>query len=96
MCIRDRKNPTVKNFMVLSRIFAEETGLISERARKVLDELDRNGISGSIPIFGDAVFTLIPYNLVKDVEKVFAKYSDDKNNFLISGIDFEGAKLING
>jgi len=90
------KNPTVKNFMVLSRIFAEETGLISERARKVLDELDRNGILGSIPIFGDAVFTLIPYNLVKDVEKVFAKYSDDKNNFLISEIDFEGAKLING
>lgn len=90
------KNPTIKNFIALSRKFAEETSLISERARKVLDELDKNGILGSTPVFGDAVFTLIPYDLIKDVKKIFVKYSSNENSFLISEIDFRGVRLLNG
>lgn len=86
-------DPTVENLMALSRRFVEKVGLISRRAREVLNELDKDGILGSVPVFGDAVFTLIPRDLIKEVERIFAKHS---SNVLISELDFEGARIING
>jgi pantoate kinase len=51
--------PTARRFMELSREFSEKTGLVTDRLRRLLDELDRQGIVAAMTMFGEAVFTLI-------------------------------------
>ncbi|MEA2090081.1 MAG: GHMP kinase, partial [Thermoproteota archaeon] len=56
------KKPDVHNFVKFSRSFAENLGLISTRIRKVLRETDKAGITCSIPMFGESVFSLVRWD----------------------------------
>lgn len=86
--------PSPELFMRLSRAFAEHVGLISEKIRRVLDETDKLGIVCSMPMFGEAVFTLVKEDLVDKVLNVFRRHAESEGSIIVSEIDFEGARLL--
>jgi len=87
------KQPTLENFLKLSRSFAENTGLITEKVRKVLDETNASGIICSMPIFGEGVFSIVKQNMVDPLLEVFRKNVFTGKTF-VSEIDFKGARLL--
>jgi pantoate kinase len=87
------KQPTLENFLKLSRSFAENTGLITEKVRKVLDETIASGIICSMPIFGEGVFSIVKQNMVDPLLEVFRKNVFTGKTF-VSEIDFKGARLL--
>lgn len=86
--------PSPELFMRLSRAFAEHVGLISQKVRKVLNETDKLGIVCSMPMFGEAVFTLVKEDMVDKVVNVFLGHAKSERSILVSEIDFEGARLL--
>jgi len=89
------EEPNITNFLKFSRQFAEYIGLITSRIRKVLDATEAANIACSMPMFGESVFTLIEQESLKEVLKIFRKYGSNRQ-IIVSQIDFEGARLLNG
>ena len=87
------ETPTVENFLKLSRRFAEHTGLITSRVRKVLDAADVLGVVCSMPMFGEAVFSIVKPEKVEVLLEVFRKNHVGGEVFT-SEIGFEGARLL--
>jgi len=85
-------NPT--DFMVFSRSFAEEIGLISPRMRKVLIETDSMGITCSMAMLGETIFSLIKRNETEELFETFCRHAPSKNSAFIAKIDFKGARLV--
>ncbi|MBN1410682.1 MAG: GHMP kinase [Spirochaetales bacterium] len=85
------QNPTVENFMDCSRIFAEETGLITRRLKPLFDFFDGKGIRVSMPIFGEGIFTVVPLEKTGETEALFRKNSGG-GEIVICDIDFKGAR----
>lgn len=87
------EKPDLKSFLKLSKRFAEHTGLITERVRRVLNETDASGIVCSMPMFGEGIFSVVKKDDLETLLKIFRKHgSTDK--IIISKIDFEGARLL--
>lgn len=84
----------ISNFMVFSRIFAEDIGLISLRMRKVLEETDSIGVTCSMAAFGETIFSIVKRNETKEILEIFHRHAPSKNSAFIAEIDFEGARLI--
>ena len=87
------REPNAESFMEFSRRFAECVGLITPRIRKILARTDRDGFVCSMPMFGESVFTLIKPDRVRDLVKSL-QANASKGQLIISGIDFEGARLV--
>jgi pantoate kinase len=87
------KEPTTTNFLKLSRQFAEHIGLITDKTRKALNLANHTGLVCSVPIFGEAVFTLTKRESFKELFKTFHKHGVN-GQILVSEIDFEGARLL--
>lgn len=83
----------VTNFMNFSRQFAEHVGLMTERIRRTLRATDNANFVCSMPMFGEAVFTLIKQESLEELLKIFRKYNPD-GKIIASEIDFEGAQLL--
>ncbi len=81
-------------FMGLSRQFAEQTGLISPRVRRVLKEADGEGVTCSMAMLGESVFSLVKRNEHTRLLKIFQKYSSSEENVMVSEIDLQGARLL--
>lgn len=64
-------HPTPANFMKISRKFAEHLGLISSRLRTILDETDKAGLTFSMAVLGESIFTIIRRNRVAQVTQIF-------------------------
>lgn len=98
------REPEPTEFMRLSRSFAEHVGLITERVRAVLDETDRLGIQCSMPMFGEAVFSLTPRDKAEDVMEVFRRHEamgsiysetgERMSSLIMTDIDEKGARLL--
>lgn len=88
------KHPSPSNFMVLSRKFAEHVGLISKRLRTVLEEADSAGLTCSIAMLGETVFSIVRRDQVEEVHEVFSKHAPSERNVIIAEIDFKGARLL--
>jgi pantoate kinase len=86
------EEPSVTNFMRLSRQFAEYVGLITGKLRAVLNAADEAGFLCSMPMFGESIFTIIEKKACQEILKIFEKSLDGKT--IITGIDFEGARLL--
>jgi pantoate kinase len=86
------ENPTISNFMRLSRIFAENVGLMSYEVRRIFEIMDKSGIIVSMPMFGDGVFTICRKDCVKDILSLLDY--EFKGEIIISEIDSEGARVI--
>jgi pantoate kinase len=87
------KEPTVTNFLKLSRQFAEYIGLITDKTRKALNLANRMSLVCSVPIFGEAVFTLGKRESFKELFKTFHKHGVE-GQILVSEIDFQGARVL--
>jgi len=59
----DRRSPQ-KSFMILSRVFAECVGLMSQRLSRVIVGLDSMGFKSSMTMLGESVFCLAPKDVV--------------------------------
>jgi len=87
-------NPNLSDFMAFSRNFAEDVGLLSPRMRKVLEETDKLGITCSMAIFGETIFSLIKRNETEEILEIFRKHAPSKKSAFITEIDYKGARLI--
>jgi len=87
------EEPTIINFMKLSRQFAEQVGLITEKVRSILDAMDRTGIVCSMPMFGESVFTVTGEEDVGQILRVFRERSPNGHT-IVSKVDCEGARLL--
>jgi pantoate kinase len=55
------KKPTLENFMYQSKEFASKTGLMSSRAKDIIEVTNANGWMASQAMFGDTVFVIAPH-----------------------------------
>jgi len=86
------EEPDVTNFMNFSRQFAEHVGLITEKTRRILHAADNANFVCSMPMFGEAAFTLMKQESLEELLKIFRKHGQD-GKIIVSEIDFEGARL---
>jgi pantoate kinase len=87
------KQPTIINFMKLSRQFAEHVGLITEKVRSILDAMDQTGVVCSMPMFGESVFTVTCEEDVGQILRVFRERGPN-GHAIVSKVDSEGARLL--
>lgn len=88
-------HPTVENFLDYSRHFAEHIGIITNRVQAVLQEADLTGITCSIAIFGENVFTLVLPDQVKEIVAIFEVHKIPEYDVLVMNVDCEGARIQN-
>lgn len=94
MCVdRLTKEPSIANFMKLSRQFAEHVGLITNRIRNTLNLFDNRGFVCSMPMFGESVFTLAQNESLEELLKIFHEHGRG-GQVIASQVDFEGARLL--
>ncbi len=86
-------HPSIENFMAYSRSFAEQTGLITPRLRKVMKESDEVDVVCSMPMFGDGVFTLLEGDMLETILGVFKKHQG-AGKIVVCRVDQRGATLI--
>lgn len=83
---------TLNNFLTFSREFAEQTGLINGRIRKILNITDKKNFVCSMPMFGNGIFSIISPERASTLLEILQKYGSS-DQIILSKIDFEGAKL---
>jgi len=88
------KKPQINSFMQFSRRFAESTGLISEKVRKVLIEADSHDFICSMAMFGDTVFSLTKKDEVEELFRIFRKHAQSPQDIVSAEIDFSGARIL--
>ena len=87
-------SPSPERFMLLSRRFAEEIELMSDRVRETLSFLDGYGYTFSMAMLGETVFSLVKHEEVEEVKRILVKSAPHKGGVYVAGVDFEGARLI--
>lgn len=80
------KKPTPENFLELSRNFAINTKLIDKKVHTAVSALEKEGISSSMSMLGNTVFTL-----TSDPKRV-AEHLDFP--YTIADIDYIGARIM--
>jgi pantoate kinase len=85
--------PTVSNFMKISREFAENVGLITQRVRQILNASDKAGFVCSMPMFGEGVFTVTDKRQVDEILQTF-EISPSNGQTILSNVDYQGARVI--
>jgi len=88
------RKPHVREFLRLSRDFAESTSLITDRMRKVLTDADDEGFVCSMAIFGETVFSLVRQDEVRKLLRIFRKHKQSHHGIIKSEIDFKGARVL--
>ncbi len=81
-------------FMDLSRKFAEHVGLISPRIKNLFTEADSRGLTCSMAMLGETVFSLVKTDSLENLLKIFHRHAPSEQNIIISEIDFQGARLL--
>jgi len=81
-------------FMALSREFAEHVGLISPRIRRILTETDSSGLTCSMAMLGETVFTFVERDNLEELLPIFRRHASSEHNIILSEIDFQGARLL--
>ena len=87
-------DPSLENFLKSSKEFAVETGLATDRVRKLIDSAENAGAVGAAQnMLGEAVHALVTVDEADKVYEVFRKFLPEEKIFL-SNIDFQGARII--
>ena len=90
------KNASIEKLMKLSKRFAAETGLMSEKVKNIVKGLEKNGfVNASMAMFGETVFCFVEREKANQVLNILKKYFD-KGIILISDINFTGARILGG
>jgi pantoate kinase len=85
--------PTIINFMKLSRLFAEQVGLMSETVRSIMNATDKLGLVCSMPMFGESVFTITDSDNVERIFQVFRERAPSGQT-IVSKVNHNGARLL--
>ncbi len=80
------KNPSVENFLRLSKKFASDAELMDKKVYSAVKELEKNNIEASMVMLGNSIFTL-----TKEPEKVSSLLDFE---YFIMEIDNAGARLL--
>jgi pantoate kinase len=105
LCVKELlSKPTPEEFMRLSRSFAEHVGLITERVRAVLKEADEAGLPCSMPMFGEAAFSLLRRGDTEDLLEIFQRHQapgiriseidEGLPSIILAEVDETGVRLI--
>jgi len=86
--------PNSCNFMKFSREFAEHVGLISGRMREVLRDTDKIGLTCSMMMLGESIFSIVKRSRIDELREIFNKYTSSKESIIVSEIDYKGARLL--
>jgi len=86
--------PKPANFMNFSRNFAEGVGLISKRMRKTLEEAEGRGLTCSMNMFGECLFSLVRRDDVKELLEIFRRHALSEDSVIVAEIDHQGARLL--
>lgn len=87
------EEPSITNFMKFSRQFAEHVGLITEKLKHILKVMDQTGFIFSMPMFGEAIFTLVEKDTLPQLFNIFNMHNLN-GKIIVSEIDFKGARLL--
>jgi pantoate kinase len=87
-------NPTPERFMLLSKEFTDNIGLISTRVGKILRETEDRGLTCSMAMLGECVFSLAKNDIIEELISIFKKHSKKENDLIETEIDHEGARLL--
>ncbi len=86
--------PSLENFLLCCRDFAEKTGFMTERVRKLIRLAEKAGAVGAAQnMVGEAVHALTTLENAENVVQAF-KQVLPKEKILIAKIDIQGARLI--
>ncbi len=87
-------NPSLENFLRSCREFAEKTGLVTERVRKLIEAAEEAGAIGAAQnMLGEAVHALVKPDKAENVLQVFKKHLPQER-ILKAKIDLQGARLL--
>ncbi|NWF86865.1 hypothetical protein HXY32_03545 [Candidatus Bathyarchaeota archaeon] len=86
--------PSLENFLACCREFAEKTGFITERVKKLLRIADKVGVIGAAQnMVGEAVHALTTSENAENVVQAFRQVLPQEK-ILASQIDIQGARLL--
>jgi pantoate kinase len=86
--------PSLESFLHACREFAEKTGLVTQRVRKLMDAAERAGCVGVAQnMLGEAVHALVEKDKVKKVVEVFERFLPPEK-ILVAEVSLQGAQLI--
>ncbi|MCS7115368.1 MAG: hypothetical protein RMJ15_06415 [Nitrososphaerota archaeon] len=86
--------PSPENFLACCREFAEKTGFMTERVRKLMRAAEEAGAIGAAQnMVGEAVHALTTYENAEKVAQAFNRVLP-KENVLVANVDLQGARLL--
>ncbi|RKZ00979.1 MAG: hypothetical protein DRQ10_03040 [Candidatus Hydrothermota bacterium] len=85
------QDPSIEKLMELSRKFAEFVGLMTPRIKEILKATDEAGILCSVPMFGDALFSIVDAQQVPQIVEIFRRFKND-GKIILSKIDTKGVR----
>ncbi len=88
------EEPTPKNFMKVSREFAEGLGLLDDELRALINAAMTTGAIGASQVMlGKAVFALVKEEKLEQVARAFLEFLDP-SAVIVAGVARMGAKLL--
>ena len=86
--------PSLENFLVCCRDFAENAGFMTERVRKLIRLAEKAGAVGAAQnMVGEAVHALTTFENAENVVQAF-KHVLPQEKILVAQVDIQGARLI--
>jgi pantoate kinase len=86
--------PSLENFLVCCREFAEKTGFITEQVRTLMRLADKTGAIGAAQnMVGEAVHALATLENAENVVQAFERVLP-REKILVAQVDIQGARLI--
>ena len=91
MVTKLEKSKSIIDFQDMSLEFAKYVNVITPKMKKVISDLNLNGINCGVALFGETVFCLVPENKKKKIINILQKYKD--GIIIQSKIDNVGARI---
>ena len=91
MVTKLEQSKNIIDFLDMSLEFAEYVNVITPKMKKVISDLNLNGINCGVALFGETVFCLVPENKKKKIIDILQKYKD--GIIIQSKIDNVGARI---
>jgi len=82
---------SVNDFLRLSHEFSTSLKIIGGRCNSVIQLLGSYGFIGSVALFGETVFTIVPNNEINSVLQILNDYDD---YCIVADVDNVGARLL--
>jgi pantoate kinase len=85
------RDPSIDNFLNLSKDFAKKYGLLDGYCKGPIKKLESFGVKCSVALFGHTLFTIVNKDLTENVIQLLKQF---EGTLLVCGIDNFGARLI--